>query len=275
MISRLIVRTVLVVIIFLVFGAIWFTGLQSSGNNFQKSLTILIEAGVGVAALSLLIESFLSFSRITVKRNNRWWNFLSGAPLFNHERKVQSTSTVKVRTCMLFALRSVWLAFLSFFTMILVAGLYEFGKILLLFLLNPHLPVVHWPEVIKYTVMMILTLLAVWPVIIGVKLLEQKIAGLHIIPRFLIFNLCGSVVFGLFLGLLIKFSDESLLAKMPLYWMIAESIGVVFVLISAAGIIVGIGLGLYKLVGKLSQRYVWLASAYNQICPMQTIHFEE
>lgn len=239
---------------------------------------MLIETGVGVAALSLLIESFLSFGRITVTSKNRWWNFLSGAYLLNHERKIQSTSTIEVRTCMLFTLRSIWLAALVLFTMMFVVSLYELGElgqILLLFLLNPHLPVVHWPKVIKYTVILILALLAIRPIIIGFELLEQKITGRHVITCWLILSLYGSVAFGLFWGLLMKFLGDSPLTKEPLYLLIAGSIGMAFVLTSAAGIMVGIGLGLYKLVGKLSQRYTWLASAFNQICPVQTIHFEE
>lgn len=145
MISRLVVRTVLVSIITALTGVLWWAWTADFENIAQRVLITIIAGSVMIATLSLLFESFLSFGTISVERRS-WKYFLSGLYMFDKNKK---TPSVNARTCELFGVRSVTLSMFSVLTAMFLTILYQAAKAAALFLFDPHVPAINWHETLS------------------------------------------------------------------------------------------------------------------------------
>ncbi|HEY4474611.1 MAG TPA: hypothetical protein VJC06_01670 [Candidatus Paceibacterota bacterium] len=265
MFSRVFVRTVLVVIA-VVMG--WFIDLVWSSASFeniaQRVAPTVVCGGVLVAALSLLNESLRSFGTITVKRSGLWY-VLSG--FYDGE-------SCSVRTCELFWLRSVFLTITSLMMVMVVFSLFLAIVYVINFLSNPHIPTVSWEGFVSIMVMSVSVFLGGGLIMCGNWLLDKKMADKKMFARVLVIGLYWCVAVGIFLGFLLHFLGKGL-SVLTLHEDVLMGIGVTLALASAGGMIFGIGLGLYKLVGKASTRFPVLGNVWNTICPVQTINFIE
>lgn len=267
MISRLVTRTVLVSIITALMWSLQWTWTAEFQNVERVALTVL-ESSVLLAALSLLLESFLSFGKITVKRDS-WTYILFGLYLFDGDRK---TPSINARTCELFGVRSTVMAMFSIVTALCLTIMYQIGKATLLFLLNPYILAVNWSEMLWFmetlAVVIIFGLLAV----AGWVLIDRRFTNRVVKTLILIFY--GSAVFGLTMGVMSIFEPiES--EDMPAYLVMLMGTGVALAVASFGGIVFGLAYAIYKFVGKISQRFPSLGDVWNQLCPVQTINFLE
>lgn len=277
MFSRLIVRTVLAIVIALLFWAIGFNWTSPRFTNTAQRVTLsLVECGVLLAALSLLIESFLSFGNIKVRRGS-WRYVFFGINAFDFDEDGhRQGNTLAVRTCELFALSSVLLAFTGLLTAVFLLMSWEAIK----FLVNPHTLTINWNEV--FTVMKAIfggtfaALLLIW----GSNYLAKKTAGKSLATQVVVLGSYWVVFMSLLAGFLITTAGyDKKFAAMPYYAAILYSSGFAFLVLSGVGVVLAISYGLFRLAGKaivlLSGKFPVLEQVWNQICPLQTIHFVE
>ncbi len=284
MISKVIVRTVLVSITALILWAIWLTWSFKTNNVdhviARKAILILMESGVLLAALSLLIESFLSFGNIVVSRNSLMY-FLSGATFFDVDADADKKPIASVRTCELFAFRSLVLASLGFFIVACTSVLYELVRNIILLLRNQYVSTVSWAEISTTVITVVVGLLIGVPtamlVIKGHELIRNKVQHKHPAIRVTVLYLYFTLALGIMFGILkiMLFKNDIAFIGMPYYLIMLEIIGITFCLAIGLLIIVAIGYGLYRLAGKTINRFPILGAAWNQICPLQTVHFKE
>lgn len=266
MLSRFIVRTVLLAILSGLSYLGWLTWTANLENIGQRIAATIVEAGVFLAALSLLIQSFISFGSATFRREDYKY-YLWGIYMFDEKKPA-----VNVRTCELFALRSVFLAFAGLLTAGFLCVLYGAVKAIILFLFSPHASVVEWSLILEILAMTAVALPAALLMTSGSKFLDKKLSDKHSIIKTLAQGIYWSVTGGMFLGITGKMAKA---IQEPLWLAILYGVGITVSLAACIGIVFLIGLGLYKLVGRLSQKYSFLQSAWNTICPVQTINFEE
>lgn len=273
MVSRLITRTVLVSIMTVLMWTLWWTWTAEFSNihgnhTAQRVALTVLESSILLAALSLLFESFLSFGTITVQRRG-WAYVLSGLYLFDKDRKI---SSINVRTCEKFGARSVVMAIFSVLTALGLTLIYQIGKAIVLFSLNPYVPAINWPETFRFigtlAVGIPFALLAVWGGILIVEKLANQVA------RTLVLTFYGSAVFGLFMGVISTF-EPSGFEDMSAYLVMLMGAGVALALASFVGTVFGLAYAIYKLVGMVSQRFPILGNVWNQLCPVQTVNFLE
>ena len=272
MLSRFIVRTVLFAITIVL---MWTTWLTLTTDMFQEvgsrvALTI-IESGVLLAALSLLIESFRSFGTIVVDRNSYKYFLFAHFVLDFEEEK----STVDVRTCEVFATRSVAMAMLGLMTAGFLIMLYQLGAWMILFFLNPYVPTVDWSEIAKGVLVFVAAASTALLVFGGYLLIYGYISDRHLLVRIIILGVYLSVSLGLVIGLLMIFSGDPIYTDMPAYQIILISIGTLFGTASSVWATIAIGFRLYRLVGKMSEKFPLLGNVWNQLCPIQKVHFVE
>ena len=264
MVSRLIVRTVLALIITAMAVALWWTWTANFQNIAQRVALTLIEGGVLVAALSLLLESFLSFEEISVKRGS-WRYFLSGLFMFDEDM----TPSINTWTCEMFGARSFVLSMFSLITAAFLTVLFQLARSVVLFLFNPHVPAINWNEALlvvgMFAVTIPLALLVFW----GLTLIYNKIHNTTI--KFIVFVLYGSVVFGLLMGVMNVIQP---IENTPIYQIMLIATGVALGLVSIVGVIFGLGYAIYKVAGRVGQRFPVFQTVWNQFCPVRTVRFK-
>ncbi|KKT80924.1 MAG: hypothetical protein A3B99_03455 [Candidatus Yanofskybacteria bacterium RIFCSPHIGHO2_02_FULL_44_12b] len=266
MTGKLVVRTVLVSVIIVLVWALFWTWTAWFQNTGQRVGLTILEGGVLLAALSLLIESFLSFGNITVKRGT-WRDILSGVYIFDEKKDI---SNINIRTCELFAVRSIMLAMLSMVAAMFLTTLYVAGEGLVAFLLNPHMPTINYTEWGIYIGLGVVGFgLAVLTIGIA-KLLEKKITNKYY--RVVALALYGSVIFGLLIGTCNLFDPIN---DLSFFLTVLTGAGAALLLVCFVGAIFGVGYGLYKLVGNMSMRFPVLGKAWNNLCPVWTINFKD
>jgi hypothetical protein len=264
MIGKLVVRTVLVSIIIALVWALSWTWTAWFENTGQRVLLMILESGVLLAALSLLIESLLSFRNITVKRGT-WRYILSGVFILDVKRDI---SNVNVRTCELFAVRSVILAMSGLIMAMFLIVLYGAGKGLVAFLLNPYMPTVNYTKLGIFVGLIVIGFglaVLIWGI---VEVLAKKITNKYYLAVTL--ALYGSVISGLVIGTINLFIPAHAL---PFYFAALMGTGGTFLFVCSVGAVFGIGCGLYKLVGNMNMRFPILGKAWNNFCPVQTVNF--
>lgn len=269
MISRLIVRTVLVSIITALAGALWGTWTVNFQNISQPVALMIVESSVLLAALSLLFESFLSFGTISVERRS-WKYFLSGLYILDEDRKSPSINT---RTCELFGVRSVVLSVFSIMAAICVTFLYQILKTAALFLLKPSLlPAVNWGEKLQFVGLWV----AVLPIAMLLNMvqmsIDKKIANKALSIVVSVFY--WSAVFGIAMGVVSILIDPNAFQNTSVFLLMLIGTGVGLGMASLIGAIFGLAYALYKFVGRMSQRFPVLENVWNQLCPVQTVRFQ-
>lgn len=267
MVSKLIIRTVLLGIIALLSWAGWWAWSNQFATIAQKIILLLVEGGVLLAATSLLVETFQSFGSLSVKK--RGWRGVFFAYNFYEEGQA-------IRTCELFALRSVILAIVALMVAMCVVVLWEAVK----FLFNPHAITVDLFEIGKFFAQLLNVAVSAGVMIGGFEWLSQKFANRSQLFVGIVSGLYWTVSASIFLGItaVAYFKDPTFIA-MPFYWAFLYASGIIFLALLFLGAVIGLGYGLFWLAGKailsLSQRFPILAEVYNNICPVQTIHFVE
>ncbi len=264
MVSRLIVRMVLALIITAVAVALWWTWTANFQNIAQRVALTLIEGGVLVAALSLLLESFLSFEEVSVRRDS-WRYFLSGLSVFDEE----NASSVHIRTCEMFGARSITLSVLSLLAAAFFTVMFQLAKSVVLFLLNPHVPAINWNETLSVVGMLVVTISLALLVFWGWTLMNKKISNMTV--KVIVSVLYGSAFFGVLMGVMNVFQP---IDDTPVYLMMLMGMGVALGLASVVGIIFGIGYVIYKFGGGVSQRFPVFQTVWNQFCPVRTVRFQ-
>lgn len=267
MISRLVTRTVLVSIITALVWALWWTWtakfFQDTASRVELSI---IESSVCLAALSLLIESFLSFGTISVKRGS-WWHTFSGIYILDEDRKAPS---INARTCELFGVRSVILSMFSIMTAMSLTVLYQVAKVAVLFLFNPYVPAINWHETLSTVGMLAVTIPLALLLFWGQTLILKKIGNMAV--KVVVSVLYWSVAFGVFMGIM---TASKPINDLPVYIVMLIGTGVMLGLASVVGAICSLGYLLYRAAGKASQRFPVLQNVWNQFCPIQTVRFLE
>ena len=254
----------------LLFWVIDWTWSAAFDNTAQRVVLFILEGGVLIASLSLLIESFTSFGRISVETSSKKF-VLFGLNLFYEDGK---KTPVTVRTCELFAVRSMVLAMFSLVMITVVLLFWEMVK----FLLNPHVPTVNFAELQYFGISSFCIFVLVAILYRYLVLLEKKVEQKTKAIRFLILGTygltSGSLVFGFILAPIVM---EEFGGSFYLGFIYAT--GIMLSLLLVLGAIVGLGYGLYRLAGKaimfLSQRFPKLNDVWNLLCPVQTITFVE
>lgn len=273
MVSKVVVRSVLAAIAAVMLWTVWLTWLAPSRmNTAQKVALTVVESGVLLAALSLLVESFRSFGNISVNKKSFGYVFY-GFSLLDESRGEKDVATA--RTCELFALRSVLLAFAGLVTAAFAAMLWSAAK----FLLNPHALIINWSEVGKVVALIFGGSAVVIFLIAGHEFLHKKLEGKKL-ARYAVVSSYWLVSASLLFGLLMAFVPvPRLTSGMPLYLAILYFSGFALLFFSGLGAVIAIACGLFKLTGKailsLSKRYPVLGEVWELVCPLQTIHFRK
>lgn len=269
MISRVFVRTVLVAIIT---AMVWLVDLTWSIPFRVISHPILltiIESAVLLAALSLLIESFRSFGVITVNRNSPWF-VLSGLASLEVRANEEKKDLVSARTCELFMVRSLILAFSSIVAAMVISVLYLVIVGAVQFLSDPHVPTINWGEIAKFVGVMVSVIIPASLLFWGWMVLDKKLAGRSSFVKGSVLNLYGVIGLGILLGTAIFMTDGSV-ATPSLLMSILMAISLLLGIALASIAVVALAYGLYRLVGKTSARYSILGNVWNTICPVRTI----
>lgn len=271
MVSRLITRTVLVSIMTALTWTLWWTWTAEFSNIYgnhtaQRVALTVLESSVLLAALSLLFESFLSFGTISIKRGG-WAYVLSGICLLEKNREASSINT---RTYELFGIRSVTLSILSMMSAICLGIIYQVGKAVVSFFLNPHMPAVDWNEILWFVGLIAIAIPTMLLLLAGQTFIEKKVANR--VARVLVSVFYWSATFGLAIGTTSIF-EPSGFRDMPNYLVMLMGTGVALAVVSFVGTVFGLGYAIYKLVGMASQRFPVLGNVWNQLCPVRTINF--
>jgi len=264
MVSKLIIRTVLLGVVTLLSWAGWWTWSHQFENIAQKVMLLLIEGGVLLAAASLLVETFQSFGSLSAKKKS-WKSVLFGYNFYQDGEVV--------RTCELFALRSVLLAIVALMASMCVVALWDAVK----FLFNPHAVAVSWVDVGKFIAHVVGALASATAMIGGFEWLKKKNSGRNQIFQWVVGGLYWAGTMSIFLGVTaVLFIKDPTLLAMPLYWAFIYASDMSFLALLFLSAVLGLGYGLFKLAGRailgLNQKFPGLVDA---ICPVQTIHFVE
>ena len=110
-----------------------------------------------------------------------------------------------------------------------------------------------------------LALLVFW----GLTLIYNKIHNTTI--KFIVFVLYGSVVFGLLMGVMNVIQP---IENTPIYQIMLIATGVALGLVSIVGVIFGLGYAIYKVAGRVGQRFPVFQTVWNQFCPVRTVRFK-
>lgn len=271
MISRVFVRSVLVAIIAVMVYLLNLTWLQQFENIAQLIALTIIESGVLLSALSLLIESFISFGDITVNRKSLWF-VLSGLAIVIADQNEEEGDVVYARNCELFWARSFILAVVFLMTAAFITLMYQMVVNLVLFLFNPYVPNILWGEVAIGVGIFVIGITVFGLLFMGGILLDKKLADVRVFIKYLALVLYGCIGVGTLIGsMMFLFDTQGLINKPSLYMSIMIGIGVMIALASFIGSVLAIGFGSHKLVGIASTRFPVLGDVWNTICPVQKV----
>lgn len=275
MFSRVFVRTVLVAIVAAMIWALSWTWTAVGFQYMSPRVSLsIIEGSVLLAALSLLIESFLSFASLEIKRGN-WRYFLFGFFLIDFDEDTGTRlPNVNARTCAMFGARSFVLSIISLVMALIITVGFLAVEWAVSFLSNPYMPSIDWLVAGKYAGLFaggfVVAVFVVKLIIQSIEWLIKKSRNTATIIQVLMWVLILSVLCGLLLSIIHIFSP---IDNSPLYEVFLMSIGACLIIAAFIGTILALGYGMYKLVGNLSQKFPILQSAWNQICPVRSVTF--
>src|SRR3989338_2284057 len=268
MFSKIFVRSVLVAIIAAMVWSLSKTWTTSEFQNLAQIVTLsIIESSVLLASLSLLIESFMSFVNLEIKRGD-WRYRLYGFWLIDLDE--DRLPSVNARTCAMFGARSFALSILTLFTAAILTSLFQIIKEIIQFLFNPYVPPVDWLVAGKYTGLIVVGFIIAIFVIQYIEWLNKKLTDTVIVIQTTVWILSASILFSLTMSIINIFAP---IDNSPFYLMFFYGMMACLMLAAFVGTVLGLGFGIYKLAGQAAKRYPVLESTWNQVCPVRTINF--
>lgn len=273
MFSRVFVRIVLVAIIAAMAWSLSWTWTAAEFQNLAQRVALsIVESSVLLAALSLLIESFLSFTNLEVKRGS-WKYFLFGFTLIDFDETTnQRLPSVNVRTCTMFGVRSFVLSVAALMTAMVITISFLAIRKIVLFFANPHMPSIDWLAAGAFVSLIAGGLIISVLFIAGIEWFNEKLANAHSAVRAMVWVLGLSVLFSLAMSVahIISPIDNS-----PLYVIFFTALWAALLIAAFIGVVLAISYGVYRSVGHLSQKHSVLRHAWNQLCPIRTINFRD
>jgi hypothetical protein len=271
MFSKIFVRSVLIAIVVATVWLLSWTWTTAGLQNLAQRVALsIIEGSILLASLSLLIESFISFVNLEVKRGS-WRYRLYGFWLIDLDEDTnQRLPSVNSRTCAMFGARSFALSILTLFTAAILTSLFQIIKEIISFLFNPYVPPVDWLVAGKYTGLIVVGFIIAIFVIQYIEWLNKKLTDTAIVIQTTVWILSASILFSLTMSIINIFAP---IDNSPFYLMFFYGMMACLMLAAFVGTVLGLGFGIYKLAGQAAKRYPVLESTWNQVCPVRTINF--